>query len=89
MTPMETLLHSMQGTLAVKDERVIVKDERALLEHIDSLVHEAVFGSAEAKAAARWLIWETAQVLGIRPASIHDLYMARGRGEIQQNFTVL
>jgi len=34
------------------------------------------------------VIWETAQALGIRPASIHDLYMARGHGEIAKVFTV-
>ena len=32
--------------------------------------------------AARWLIWEAAQALGARSASIHELYMARARGEV-------
>jgi hypothetical protein len=27
------------------------------------------------------MIWELGQIAGVRPASIHDLYMARGRGE--------
>ena len=27
------------------------------------------------------MIWEIGQQVGVRPASIHDLYMARGRGE--------
>ena len=49
---------------------------------------EAVFGEIEAKSAARWLIWEAAQALGIRPASIQDFYLARGRGEIARSFTV-
>lgn len=47
----------------------------------DRLVRQAVFGSAEERDAARWLIWELGQVTGARPASIHDLYIARGRGE--------
>src|SRR4029077_21261018 len=33
------------------------------------------------KEHARWLIWELAQAVGIRPSSIQDLYMARRRGE--------
>ena len=37
--------------------------------------------------AARWIIWEASQELGARSASIHELYMARGRGEIH-GFTV-
>lgn len=88
MKPMETLLQSMQGIIELKGDRVIVKNETGLPDQIDDLIYKAVFGSAEVKAAARWLIWETAQTLGIRPASIQALYMARGRGEIQQNFTV-
>jgi fructose/tagatose bisphosphate aldolase len=88
MKPLEALLQLMQGTIELKGDRVLVKNERGLPDRMNDLIDKAVFGSAEAKAAARWLIWETAQALGIRPASIHDLYLARGRGEIQQNFTV-
>jgi len=49
---------------------------------MDALAHEAVFGSEDAKARARWLIWEIGQRAGVRPASIHELYLARGRGEV-------
>src|SRR5215210_2106564 len=47
----------------------------------DRLVWLAVFGSVAEREAARWLLWELGQVTGARPASIHDLYLARGRGE--------
>ena len=49
---------------------------------IDALVRKAVFGSEDEKAHARWMIWEMGQKGGVRPASIHELYMARGRGEV-------
>ncbi|HEY6092083.1 MAG TPA: class II fructose-bisphosphate aldolase [Gemmatimonadales bacterium] len=49
---------------------------------IDALVRQAVFGTEDEKAHARWMIWEMGQKAGVRPASIHDLYMARGRGEV-------
>ena len=49
---------------------------------IDALVRKAVFGSEDEKAHARWMIWEMGQQAGVRPASIHALYMARGRGEV-------
>ncbi len=39
------------------------------------------------KSAARWLIWETGQTLGVRPASIHELYIARGRSATPHVFT--
>src|SRR5918998_6801034 len=47
----------------------------------DRLVWQAVFGSGDDREAARWLLWELGQVTGARPASINDLYLARGRGE--------
>jgi len=50
--------------------------------NIDALVRKAVFGSEDEKAHARWMIWEMGQQAGVRPAAIHELYMARGRGEV-------
>ncbi len=47
----------------------------------DRLAWQAVFGTGEDREAARWLLWELGQVTGARPASINDLYLARGRGE--------
>jgi fructose-bisphosphate aldolase class II len=51
-------------------------------ENIDQLVRTAVFGTEDEKAHARWMIWEMGQKAGVRPASIHELYLARGRGEV-------
>src|SRR5207245_2006687 len=50
---------------------------------MDQLVRQAVFGTPEEREQARWLIWEIGQHAGVRPASIHDLYLARGRGEVR------
>src|SRR6266699_3547176 len=49
---------------------------------MDALVREAVFGNEDARTQARWLLWEIGQRAGVRPASIHELYLARGRGEV-------
>ncbi|HVH11222.1 MAG TPA: class II fructose-bisphosphate aldolase [Gemmatimonadales bacterium] len=49
---------------------------------MDELVRQAVFAPPAERDAARWLIWEIGQHAGVRPASIHGLYMARGRGEV-------
>ncbi|HEY7897110.1 MAG TPA: class II fructose-bisphosphate aldolase [Gemmatimonadaceae bacterium] len=70
-----------EGAVVVKDGTVTITDATRIAgSHIDALVRQAVFGSEDEKADARWLIWEIAQALGIRPASIHDLYIARGKG---------
>ena len=54
----------------------------ATANEIDTLAWAAVFGaSAEDRGAARYEIRKRAAEAGIRPASIHDLYLAMGRGE--------
>jgi fructose-bisphosphate aldolase class II len=72
----------MKGAVSVDGGRVTVNNESAIASSaMDELVRAAVFGSQEAKDSARWLIWEIGQTIGVVPSSIHELYMARGRGE--------
>ena len=76
----------LQGTRQVVDLNggVRVKDPATFrAETIDRLIHTAVFGDAESKKAARWLIWEAGWDLGIQSASIDRLYQARSRNEYQ------
>ncbi|CAN5318712.1 class II fructose-bisphosphate aldolase [soil metagenome] len=74
--------------VSVDDGRLTVRRTDAFAnEKMDELVGAAVFGSGEVREYARWLIWEIGQGTGVRPASIHDLYLARGRGEVN-GFTV-
>ncbi len=47
---------------------------------IDTLIRQAVFGDDAGKQAARREIRTRAAAAGIYPASIHDLYMAAGKG---------
>jgi fructose/tagatose bisphosphate aldolase len=54
----------------------------ATANEIDTLAWTAVFGAtAEERGAARYDIRRRAAEAGLRPASIHDLYLAMGRGE--------
>jgi len=70
------------GAVSIENGAVAVKDTTKLgTAHVDDLVQAAVFGEGDTRDNARWMIWELAQHAGIRPASIHDLYVARGRGE--------
>src|SRR5262245_47957169 len=76
------------GAVALAGSGVAVRDDAALRSAAtDGLAWRAVFGSTEEQEAARWLLWELGQSSGARPASINDLYMARGRGECS-GFTV-
>jgi fructose/tagatose bisphosphate aldolase len=72
----------MNGAVSIDDGRVTVTDEAALASPaMDALARAAVFGDQDSKDNARWLIWEIGQEVGVIPSSIHDLYMARGKGQ--------
>jgi fructose-bisphosphate aldolase class II len=88
--PVRAILDSLRDSVRLSDSgRVELADEAALRgSGIDTLAHEAVFGADEdVRDTARWIIGELGQQLDVRPASIHELYMARGRGEVS-GFTV-
>jgi fructose/tagatose bisphosphate aldolase len=58
------------------------------LDAVDRLVWTGVFGAPEVRPAARQALLEQAAALGVYPASIHDLYVARGHGRAPHDFTV-
>src|SRR4051794_7301945 len=71
--------------MTVKEMTAVIAPSGEL---IDRLAWTAVFGpDAEARGTARWTIRNAAAAAGIRPASIHDLYIAMGRGDAS-GFTV-
>jgi len=81
----------LAGVATITGSGLDVTDERRFRDEVlDGLVFEAVFGNdASVRDAARWIIWSASQALGCRSASIHELYRARGRGEIDATrFTV-
>src|SRR6185503_4213879 len=85
---MDSVNNIFGNDISVLDGKVSVRNEAALKsDKMDKLVRAAVFGSKDEKEHARWLLWEIGQAVGGQAASIHDLYMARGRGEIR-GFTV-
>lgn len=76
------LENPFEKSVTVLDGRVDVRDPDAIASPaMDKLVHAAVFAEGEEREYARWLIWEIGQAVGVQPASIHDLYMARGQGK--------
>jgi fructose/tagatose bisphosphate aldolase len=76
------MLAALAGAVRVEGDGVAVLDEGAVREGlIDDLVRNAVFAEDPVRSSARWLIRQVAVGLGAFPASIHDLYVAAGRGE--------
>ena len=82
------LVNPFGDAVRIDGTRVTVRDTSALAtSKMDTLVRAAVFGDERTREHARWLIWEIGQAVGVQAASIHDLYVARGRGECA-GFTV-
>ena len=75
----------LKGIAGLSPEGLTILDaERFRDEAADELVYTAVFSPFdEVREAARWIIWEAALVLGAVPASIQDLYVARGQEKYQ------
>ncbi len=80
---------AVKPAAAVLSDRVSVTSGAAVKDDVvDKLAWTAALGEdAELRGTARWIIRSLAAAKGIRPASIHDLYMAMGHGEAD-GFTV-
>lgn len=78
----------LEGVVSFQDGKVSIVDEKVLRDKvIDDLVYTAVFSKDyNLKEEVKYLIREIANEYGAVASSIHDLYMAMGRGETK-NFT--
>jgi fructose/tagatose bisphosphate aldolase len=74
---------AIRPAAAVLSDRVSVTNTAAVSgELIDRLAWTSVFGgNAELRGMARWIVRSLAASAGVRPTSIHDLYLAMGRLE--------
>jgi fructose/tagatose bisphosphate aldolase len=83
------LMSVLVGSAHVTDGRLVIDDEaRMRSDGIRAVAWSATFSEEkDVIEAARWIVWEASQLLDAPSASIHDLYMARGRGEVH-GFTV-
>jgi len=77
------MIDAVKPVATVLSDRVSVTAAGAAsADLVDRLVWTSVFGAdAELRGTARWVLRSLAAAAGIRPASIHDLYLAMGRGE--------
>jgi fructose/tagatose bisphosphate aldolase len=80
----------LSGVATITESGLHLHDEARLRQLMDELAFEAVFNpDPELRDAVRWVIWSASQALGCGSASIHELYLARGRGEVgPTDFTV-
>jgi len=82
------IIDDLDHSITIEDNLVKINNPEMFRNHINDLVETSVFGTKEKQGIARFIIRSAAQELGIFPASINDLYLSRGRGDISNTFTV-
>jgi fructose/tagatose bisphosphate aldolase len=88
-TSVSNLISRLSAIVDWHESRFVIDDvARLRADGIRDLAWTAAFSDDPATVeVAQWIVWEAAQELGARSASIQALYMARARGEVS-GFTV-
>ena len=81
------LLDLVGNSIALDGEHVRVLDAEKFRANVGKLVERSALASDSAAGWSRFLIRGAALELGVYPASIHELYIARGREEAPMTFT--
>jgi fructose/tagatose bisphosphate aldolase len=87
-TALQRVAEPLADAIDFRDGRPRITRPAALRDRIEVIARLAVFGREPDRGVARWLIRVLAVEAGAIPASIHTLYLARGRGEVRDDFTV-
>jgi fructose/tagatose bisphosphate aldolase len=82
------LLKLLENSLTIDDGKAIINNRPRLQSTIYRLAEESALGSGINQGLARYITRLAALAFGVYPASIQDLYLARGRGELPYTFTV-
>ncbi|MBK9209173.1 MAG: class II fructose-bisphosphate aldolase [Anaerolineales bacterium] len=83
----QELLNLVDNSLSVDGATVKVLDAAKFRKNIGKLVERSATASDSSAGWSRYLIRAAALELGVYAASIHELYLARGRGEVPMTFT--
>lgn len=82
------LIALLDHSVRFEDNKVEIIDAPRLRTKIHHLAEISALESGPRQGMARYLVRVISLAAGIFPSSIHDLYIARGRGEVPFSFTV-
>lgn len=82
------ILSHFANSIEYSESGIRILDERIVRSKVGELARISALGNGAEQSWARYLTRLIALELDAVPASIHDLYMARGRGEVPPVFTV-
>ena len=84
----EDLLALLDGSLTLSDGRAEVQDKTRLRATIHRLAEVSALERGVRQGLSRYIVRMAALAMNCVPASIHDLYLGRGRGEVPPTFSV-
>lgn len=87
-TELQKLIQEVENSVKADLHSVEVTNPELFRKNVWKLVNVSALDSGIRAASARYLVRGAALSMGIYPASIHDLYIARGRGDVPPTFTV-
>lgn len=87
MSDLSDVLAMVGNSVTVDGSNVRVVDAGKFRASIDKLVETSALAGGEKQGWARYVIRKAALEMGVVPSSIHELYMARGRGDAPLTFT--
>ncbi len=85
---LQLILDQLEGCVSIEHGKAVIKDRAKLREKAHKLAEISALEKGALQGWARYLTRLIALEVGLIPASIHDLYMARGKGEVPPSFTV-
>ncbi len=85
---LKDILNILDNSLEIQQGTVRVTNPAKFREKVQKLAEMSALEKGDKQGFARYLTRAAALDLGIVPASIQDLYMARGRDEVPRTFTV-
>jgi fructose/tagatose bisphosphate aldolase len=87
-TSTNNVLDVLEGAVSFEQGKIQIKDGPRLRQNIHKLAEISALETGPRQGWARFMTRMLAQKLGIYPGSIHELYMARGLGDVLPTFTV-
>ncbi|MGA9397469.1 MAG: class II fructose-bisphosphate aldolase [Anaerolineaceae bacterium] len=82
------ILRQLDDSITISQGAVKINEQKKLRENVHHLAEISALKTGTKQGLARYLARIIALELGIIPASIYDLYMARGRGDVKAAFGV-
>ena len=78
----------LENSVEISESRVSIKDESKVRKNAYKLAEASALGKGAAQSYARYLTRVIGLEMGIYPASINELYVARGKGKVPFTFSV-